>query len=80
MISKPIVDSFHLGDLFLGHPPWPGNVYYIVRSLADNYKLFPSDIGLTFHMGDDRLWMKDTQPMNISDEDREFIPQAMQKE
>jgi hypothetical protein len=75
VIKREIVESFSLGDLFLGFPPVAKNIVQILTRLAFKFHRFDSSEGLTFHLGDDRSWQKGKH-QKLKEDDKQLIDQC----
>lgn len=58
VLRKYLVETLTLGDLFIGHPPWARTFKEILKRSARRFEILPSNFSLTFHLGDDRGWLK----------------------
>jgi hypothetical protein len=59
MFSRQVIKSLHVGNFFLGQPPWGMTVHDILdKFLAYRYYNFKSSIYGTFHLGNDGSWQK----------------------
>jgi hypothetical protein len=75
VIKREIVESFSLGDLFLGFPPVASNLLQILTRLAFKFHRFDSTEGLTFHLGDDSSWKKGNH-QKMKEDDKQLVDQC----
>jgi hypothetical protein len=75
VINREIVENFSLGDIFLGFPPVAKNIVQILMRLAFNFHRFDSSEGLTFHLGDERIWQTGKN-QNLKEDDKQLIDEC----
>ena len=56
IIHSLTLKRIHFGDFFVGHPPWGGNVRFMLQIMSDHYEMLSSAYQLTFHLGNERSW------------------------
>jgi hypothetical protein len=71
IVRSTVLQRFHLGDMFAGHPPWGTAMHSVLRIMARNYTNIPSNMNGTFHLGNDQSkWLprvKNKQKVNFAD-------------
>ena len=57
-MSSSVLKRVTFGDMFLGRSPWGMNVHLMLQIMADSYVNIKSNSNGTFHLGDEKRWMK----------------------
>ena len=58
IVHSSVLQRFHFGMFFVGHPPWGHNLHQTLAWLAQNYTNIKSNRHGTFHLGNERSWTK----------------------
>jgi hypothetical protein len=67
VIRKEIIQGIQLGNMFLGHPPWAKMFKLILMNhMTLAFHEFKSNMGWTYHLGDDRDWKKAKNVRNLT--------------
>ncbi|KAG7355509.1 hypothetical protein IV203_000195 [Nitzschia inconspicua] len=54
IMHSSVLQRFHLGEMFAGHPPWGTAMHMTLRIMSRNYTNISSNVNGTFHFGNDR--------------------------
>jgi hypothetical protein len=68
-MSSTVLNRITFGDMFLGRSPWGMNLNLFLQIMADSYINIESNPNGTFHLGDEKRWMKPDDTGGSSDRD-----------
>lgn len=80
VFNSKLLAKFNFGELFLGYPPWDGNLVLAMRIMASRVAIRQSNPQGTFHIGWERAWQKnngDDAPVGYDFWHDDFTPEEI---
>jgi len=64
VMERNILKKINMNSMFTGYPPWGNTLTNSLKNIDNKMKLFTEEY-LTFHLGSDRVWNKNKNPLNL---------------